>query len=40
MRFAIAPGTCLNSASPWAHDTVHGTVLRVHDVTLAVRLLG
>jgi len=40
MRFTIAPGTCLNSASPWAHDTVHGTVLRVHDVTLAVRLLG
>jgi GH15 family glucan-1,4-alpha-glucosidase len=40
MRFAVAPGTCLNSASPWAHDTVHGTVLRVHDVTMAVRLLG
>ena len=40
MRFAVAPGTCLNSASPWAHDTVHGVVLRVHDVTLAVRLLG
>jgi GH15 family glucan-1,4-alpha-glucosidase len=40
MRFAVVPGTCLNSASPWAHDTVHGTVLRVHDVTLAVRLLG
>ena len=40
MRFAVAPGTCLNSASPWAHDTVHGTVLRIHDVTLAVRLLG
>lgn len=40
MRFAVAPGTHLNSASPWAHDTVHGTVLRVHDVMLAVRLLG
>jgi GH15 family glucan-1,4-alpha-glucosidase len=40
MRFAVAPGTCLNSASPWAQDTVHGTVLRVHDVMLAVRLLG
>ena len=40
MRFAVAPGTCLNSASPWAQDTVHGTVLRVRDVTLAVRLLG
>jgi GH15 family glucan-1,4-alpha-glucosidase len=40
MRFAVAPGTCLNAASPWAHDTVHGTVLRVHDVTMAVRLLG
>ncbi|MDT7581183.1 MAG: hypothetical protein QOK35_2447, partial [Pseudonocardiales bacterium] len=40
MRFTVAPGTCLNSSSPWAHDTVHGTVLRVHDVTMAVRLLG
>jgi GH15 family glucan-1,4-alpha-glucosidase len=40
MRFAVAPGTCLNAASPWARDTVHGTVLRVHEVTLAVRLLG
>jgi GH15 family glucan-1,4-alpha-glucosidase len=40
MRFAVAPGTCLNSASPWAQDTVHGTVLRIRDVTLAVRLLG
>jgi GH15 family glucan-1,4-alpha-glucosidase len=40
MRFAVAPGTCLNASSPWAHDTVHGTVLRVHDVTMAVRLLG
>jgi GH15 family glucan-1,4-alpha-glucosidase len=40
MRFVVAPGTCLNSSSPWAHDTVHGTVFRVHDVTLAVRLLG
>jgi GH15 family glucan-1,4-alpha-glucosidase len=40
MRFAVAPGTRLNSASPWAHDTVHGVVLRVRDVALAVRLLG
>jgi GH15 family glucan-1,4-alpha-glucosidase len=40
MRFAVAPGTCLNASSPWAHDTVHGTVLRVHDVAMAVRLLG
>ena len=40
MRFAVAPGTCLNASSPWAHDTVHGVVLRVHDVTMAVRLLG
>ena len=40
MRFAVVPGTCLNAASPWAYDTVHGTVLRVHDVTLGVRLLG
>ena len=40
MHFAVVPGTCLNAASPWAHDTVHGTVLRVHDVTMGVRLLG
>jgi GH15 family glucan-1,4-alpha-glucosidase len=40
MRFAVAPGTCLGSASPWVQDTVHGVVLRVRDVLLAVRLLG
>jgi GH15 family glucan-1,4-alpha-glucosidase len=40
MRFAVAPGTCLGTASPWVQDTVHGVVLRVRDVLLAVRLLG
>ena len=40
VRWAVAPGTCLNDASPWARATVHGTVLRVDGVTMAVRLLG
>ncbi len=35
----IAPGTCFATLSPWAHDTVHGTVLRAGDVTLAPRTL-
>ncbi|GAA1902292.1 glycoside hydrolase family 15 protein [Lapillicoccus jejuensis] len=36
----IAPGTCFATLSPWAHGTVHGTVLRAGDVTLAPRTLG
>lgn len=39
MRGEIAPGTLLNAASPWASDTVHGTVLRVGGLTLAPRTL-
>ncbi|MCZ2813792.1 glycoside hydrolase family 15 protein [Modestobacter sp. VKM Ac-2979] len=40
MRAAVRPGTCLNTASPWVHQTAHGAVLRVDDLTLAVRTLG
>ena len=36
----VAPGTCLNTASPWLQDTVHGTVMRVDGLTMAVRTLG
>ncbi len=39
MRGEIAPGTLLGAASPWASDTVHGTVLRVDGLTLAPRTL-
>ena len=34
------PGTCLNRASPWIQDTVHGVVLRVDGLTMAVRAGG
>ncbi len=40
LRAVVAPGTCLNRVSPWVHDTVHGAVLRVDGVTMAVRTLG
>ena len=40
LRAAIVPGTCLNRASPWVHSTVHGKVLRVDGLTLAVRTLA
>jgi GH15 family glucan-1,4-alpha-glucosidase len=36
----IVPGTCFNRASPWVHSTVHGKVLRLDGLTLAVRTLG
>ncbi|WP_344339847.1 glycoside hydrolase family 15 protein [Agrococcus versicolor] len=39
MRGEIAPGTLLGDASPWASETVHGTVLRVDGLTLAPRTL-
>ena len=39
MRGEIAPGTLLGAASPWASDTVHGTVLRLDGLTLAPRTL-
>ncbi|MBY6367592.1 glycoside hydrolase family 15 protein [Rhodococcoides corynebacterioides] len=40
MEWAVVPGTCLGNASPWAYDTVHGTVLRVDGITLGVRTLN
>lgn len=36
-RWRVAPGTLLGRASPWAEHTIHGKVLRVDGVTLAVR---
>jgi GH15 family glucan-1,4-alpha-glucosidase len=36
-RWKVAPGTRLGTASPWLDDTTHGPVLRVGDVTVAVR---
>jgi GH15 family glucan-1,4-alpha-glucosidase len=36
-RWRVAPGTRLGEAQPWKDDTVHGTVLRIDGVTLAVR---
>jgi len=40
LRAAVRPGTCLNTVSPWVHRTVHGAVLRVDGLTLAVRTMG
>ncbi|WP_233495810.1 glycoside hydrolase family 15 protein [Geodermatophilus sp. TF02-6] len=40
LRAAVRPGTCLNTAAPWVHETVHGPVLRVNALTLAVRQFG
>ncbi|MCZ2830808.1 glycoside hydrolase family 15 protein [Modestobacter sp. VKM Ac-2986] len=39
MRGAVRPGTALNTVSPWVHQTSQGSVLRVGDLTLAVRTL-
>jgi GH15 family glucan-1,4-alpha-glucosidase len=36
MRWRVAPGTCFNSASPWARRTPHGIVLRVNTLNLGV----
>ncbi|MCV7095778.1 glycoside hydrolase family 15 protein [Mycobacterium kubicae] len=36
MRWRVAPGTCFNTASPWARRTPHGTVLRVKNLNLGV----
>lgn len=36
MRATFRPGTALRSASPWLHDTLHGWVLRLDGLTLAV----
>src|SRR3954463_10941241 len=40
MQAAVRPGTCMNTASPWVHQTAHGPVLRVDRLTLAVRTLN
>lgn len=37
MTAVFRPGTALRTASPWLHDTVHGRVLRLDGLTLAVR---
>lgn len=39
LRAEVRPGTCLNRASAWIHDTVQGRVLRVNGLTMAVRTL-
>jgi GH15 family glucan-1,4-alpha-glucosidase len=36
MRWQVAPGTCFDTASPWAQSTLHGPVLRADDVSLGV----
>jgi GH15 family glucan-1,4-alpha-glucosidase len=36
MQWCVAPGTCFDTASPWARKTLHGTVFRVHSLSLAV----
>jgi GH15 family glucan-1,4-alpha-glucosidase len=36
MRWRVAPGTCFNTASPWARSTPHGTVLRAGALNLGV----
>lgn len=40
MRAAVRPGTCMGTAAPWVHETVHGPVLRVDALTMALRTLG
>ncbi|WP_307866419.1 glycoside hydrolase family 15 protein [Leucobacter chromiisoli] len=37
MRWRVAPGTALASASPWAHSSPLGPVLRIGDTTVGVR---
>jgi GH15 family glucan-1,4-alpha-glucosidase len=36
MRWRVAPGTCFNSASPWARRTPHGVVLRIKNLNIGV----
>ncbi|UIJ34518.1 glycoside hydrolase family 15 protein [Allobranchiibius sp. GilTou73] len=40
LRAHVVPGTCLNTASPWVYDSVHGKVLRLDGLTMAVRTLA
>ncbi|MBG6179332.1 glycoside hydrolase family 15 protein [Arthrobacter sp. CAN_A1] len=37
MRWAIRPGNCFQTASPWVQSTDHGAVLRVNGTALGVR---
>lgn len=39
MRAHAVPGSCLGKASPWVYDSVHGKVLRIDGLTMAVRTL-
>lgn len=36
MRWRVAPGTCFNTASPWARRTPHGTVLRIKNLNIGI----
>jgi GH15 family glucan-1,4-alpha-glucosidase len=36
MRWRVAPGTCFNTASPWARRTPHGVVLRINNLNIGV----
>ncbi|MDJ0319264.1 glycoside hydrolase family 15 protein [Pseudarthrobacter sp. PS3-L1] len=40
LRAEVRPGTCLGQFSPWIQDTVHGVVLRIDGLTMAVRSAG
>src|SRR3954454_14860721 len=40
LRAEVVPGTCFNQTSPWFQPTVHGQVLRLDGLTLAVRTLA
>ncbi|WP_433304438.1 glycoside hydrolase family 15 protein [Actinoplanes sp. CA-030573] len=40
MAWRVAPGTGLDTVSPWVHDTGHGAVLRMDAVTMALRTAG
>jgi GH15 family glucan-1,4-alpha-glucosidase len=37
MLWQVAPGTALNTVSPWVQDTRHGAVLRIDAITMALR---
>jgi GH15 family glucan-1,4-alpha-glucosidase len=36
MQWRVAPGTCFNTASPWARRTPHGVIFRVRSLSLGV----
>ncbi|WP_341395938.1 glycoside hydrolase family 15 protein [Arthrobacter sp. G119Y2] len=37
MRWAVSPGNCFGTASPWVEDSAHGPVLHAQQTTIAVR---